>query len=148
MEWPNTGCVFHIQMDRAESDEDIDLLLDILENMAVINASGWPPTKLIGMTNKSSLLQGLIFDELITKRQSQITAIRKGLASLGILRLCRTYPHLMKELFVYSFRPFGAAELMALIAPPDTTTEQSRQAWEWFKQYVQARECEPAGELC
>ncbi len=99
------------------------------------------------MSNKATLLQGLIFDEVVKKRQPQIMALRKGLERFGIMRLCRRYPKFMKELFVYSDRSFGAAEFLALIQPPTTTSEESKQAWDWFQHYVQSRESEPQGML-
>ena len=37
--------------------------------MSIINSSGWPVTQQITLANKTALLQGLIFDEVIAKRQ-------------------------------------------------------------------------------
>ena len=91
-------------MDNAKTEADIDSILDNPERMALINGSGWPTTASITTESKCWLLQGLIFDEIIIKRLTQLGALRKGLEHLGVMDLCRQYPAQMKELFVYQHR--------------------------------------------
>lgn len=56
-----------VQIDNGQTDEDIDSILEESENMSIINSSGWPVTQQITLANKTALLQGLIFDEVIAK---------------------------------------------------------------------------------
>jgi len=42
--------------------------------MSIINASGWDLTKKITCVTKNSLVQGLIIDEVIGKRERQMCA--------------------------------------------------------------------------
>ena len=70
--------------------------------MAIINTSGWPPTRAITPGSKAKFLERLINQEVIEKRESQITAFGKGLDQLGLLTLIRKHPETMKPVFVQS----------------------------------------------
>ena len=59
--------------------------------MSIINSSGWPVTQQITLANKTALLQGLIFDEVIAKRQDHIAAFQKGLENLKVMALIRKH---------------------------------------------------------
>ena len=62
-----TIILFVYQLDDVTSQEGIDKLLDEDRYMAVVNSSGWPPTKKITVINKTEFLDGLIRQELISK---------------------------------------------------------------------------------
>lgn len=53
--------------------------------MAIINSSGWDFTRVINLKSKGDLVQGLIFEEVVGKRERQLAALRKGLRYLGVL---------------------------------------------------------------
>ena len=52
-------CFPVVQIDNAQTEEDIDSILEESENMSIINSSGWPVTQQITLANKTALLQGL-----------------------------------------------------------------------------------------
>ena len=66
-------------MDGANTEADIDEVLDNPSSMSIINSSGWDITVPINIQTKDRLIQGLIYEEVIGKRERQITALRKGL---------------------------------------------------------------------
>ena len=68
--------------------------------MFILNSSGWSLTKPVTLQNKSSLLQYLILDEVITKRERQLKAIRKGLNRFQLLEPLQRYKAVMMPLFV------------------------------------------------
>ena len=107
--------ILYIYCDDAHSEEELDGILDNPEYMAIINASGWPLTRCIDLASKSSLLQGLIMDELIIKRSNQVAAFRKGLQHFGLLELCKKHPSLSRELFTASSKHLNADAFLALV---------------------------------
>ena len=66
-----------MQIDNAQTEKDIDSILDESENMSIINSSGWPVTQQITLANKTALLQGLIFDEVT--HQTWVCGVRNTL---------------------------------------------------------------------
>ena len=90
-----------MQIDQAQDDKVLNRILDDPAHMAIINSSTWPITKGISMLTKMELMQTLIIEEVITKRDVNIRAFRTGLFVLGFLNLCRDYADLMKPLFVH-----------------------------------------------
>lgn len=112
-----------VQIDNAQTEEDIDSILEESENMSIINSSGWPVTQQITLANKTALLQGLIFDEVIAKRQDHIAAFQKGLEKLKVMALVIKHPQQMRKLFVYSDEILDADQLLSLIETPLTTPD-------------------------
>ena len=101
-------------MDEANTPDDLDAILDTAKNMALINSSGWSPIQVITVNNKTSLLQGLIYEEIVRKRQNQIISLCRGLEKLD---LCRSHPELMRDVFVYSHTDMSATRLLGMIDP-------------------------------
>ena len=114
--------------------------------MSIINSSGWPVTQQITLANKTALLQGLIFDEVIAKRQDHIAAFQKGLEKLKVMALVRKHPQQMRKLFVYSDEILDADQLLSLIEAP-LTTPVTHQTWVWCKEYIVERSTEKTGEV-
>ena len=70
--------------------------------MSIANSSGWPPTRRITPASKAKYLEGLILNqEVIDKREMQITAFGKGLEQLGLLTLIRKHPETLRPVFVH-----------------------------------------------
>lgn len=135
-----------VQIDNAQTEEDIDSILEESENMSIINSSGWPVTQQITLANKTALLQGLIFDEVIAKRQDHIAAFQKGLEKLKVMALVIKHPQQMRKLFVYSDEILDADQLLSLIETP-LTTPVTHQTWVWCKEYIVERSTEKTGEV-
>ena len=88
------------QLDAAKEETDIENILEKPENMAIINASNWSPTRPITLVSKSDL-QELVFAEVIDKRHSQLKPIRTGMDYLCLTSLCKQYPDKLRNLLVY-----------------------------------------------
>ena len=69
--------------------------------MAIINSSGWSLTSEITLQSKHDLIQGLIYDEVVGKRDRHIHALRRGLQRLGVLDMLKQYPNQTRQLFLY-----------------------------------------------
>ena len=91
-----------VQVDRTEIDEEIDHILDEPSGLFVVNNSGWSHTEAITVQNKTTLLQYLIWDEVINKRKYHVTAMQRGMERVDFLQLVTTYPHVTKPLLVYT----------------------------------------------
>jgi len=119
--------------------------LDEEKYMSIINASGWDLTKKITCVTKNSLVQGLIIDEVIGKRERQMCAVSNGLEWAGFLDFIRQYPEKMRPLFVYCGRELTCDQFKVLInsSPPNQPVE--KRAYEWFFEYVAQCAQEPAG---
>ena len=66
------------------------------------------------MAIKMELVQSLIIEEIIRKRDINIRAFRKGLFILGF---CQDHPCLTKQLFVYRKEELIANKFLALLEP-------------------------------
>jgi len=73
--------VFFMQMSEADTDADIEAVLDKLESVAC----HWLPTQPITPVKKASLLQELVYEEIVDRRHKQIVGLRKGLQQLNIM---------------------------------------------------------------
>lgn len=133
-----------MQIDQAQDDKALNRILDDPAHMAIINSSTWPVTKGISMLTKMELMQTLIIEEVITKRDVNIRAFRKGLFVLGFLNLCRDYADLTKPLFVHCEEEFTREKFMSLMAavpPPDPATiPDAAKAFNFFEKYIKERE--------
>lgn len=137
---------YYLQLDHASTDEEIDVILDKNENMALINASNWFPTQKITMASKASLLQELVYEELIEKRYKQILDLRKGLQMFRLVSLMRKHPDQLKSLLVYDSFLLDADTMLGLFKfGPTHENEQEKTAVLWLKGYIQARGTEEKG---
>ena len=69
--------------------------------MTIINGSGWGLTTEITLHTKHDLVQGLIYDEVVGKRERHIRALRRGLERLGVFDMILKYPDQTRELFLH-----------------------------------------------
>ena len=70
------------------------------KRLFLLNQSSWSVTEEVTMTNKSYLLQKLVFEEVITRREGSLKAFRHRLNHLGLVPLLQSFPDMMKPLFV------------------------------------------------
>ena len=85
-----------MQMSQVETDAEIQVVLDKPDNMAIVNCSKWSPTQPITPVTKSSLLQELIYEEVVDKRHKQIAGLRKGLQHFSMVTLLKCHPKLRR----------------------------------------------------
>ena len=70
-------------------------------------------------------------------------SLRKGLGKFGVLSQCQTYPQTCRELFVHSEKRVLYADFQNLMVAPTNT--EHREVFEWFNNYLKAREGESTG---
>ena len=120
----------------------INELLEDDKYLAIVNSSGWPPTRLLTMANKAEYLYGLIHQELVYRRESAITSFGKGLEHLGICTLIQKNYFVMKPAFVHVSKKLSGEDFANLISsncrPP--LGRQRLQTYQWFLQYVRDRD--------
>lgn len=118
--------------------------------MALINSSNWSPVEIITLENKATLLQDLVYTEIIDKRQNQLQHLRDGLNHFNVVDLCSTDPSKFRFLFVYQEDTLTCERMLNLISF-DTQlqlTEDKAVACRWFKEYIQTRANEKIGNKC
>ena len=103
--------------------------------MSLVNASGWPTTCIIDMKSKAALLQGLVYEEVIHKREAQQQSFRQGLDILGLLQLLQMYPDKLRPVLLPEQGPLTGAKYLALI----TTPHPSGETFDWFQEYIMTR---------
>ena len=130
-----------MQLNNLSSQAEINQLLDEDRYLAIVNSSGWPPTKMLTLTNKAEFLNGLIHQELVSNREAAITSFGRGLELLGMLTMIRQHEGEMKSAFVYSSSRLTADDFCGLVKskPPITSTKR-RQAYQWFLEYIRNRD--------
>ena len=112
--------------------------------MAIVNASSWPPTKLITPVNKTEFLNGVIHTEVIKMREGAMDSIFSGMEDLGLKDIIINHHKLVQDVFVYSPKAiFDAQCFKALIAVKSDLTDKESEIMEWFYSYVDA--CESKG---
>lgn len=129
-------------MDSAATNEEIDGLLEQDKYMTLVNASGWSVSTPINLSTKGALLQGLVWDEVVGKRERQVRAFRKGLDRFGLLDMIVRHRDLAEELFVFHESTLSLAEFKNLMSsePPDKETQPKQaKAYQWFLDYLQER---------
>lgn len=127
-----------LQLDEAKTDDDVDALVDKPANMSIINHSGWSITEPVTLTNKAGLLQHLIWEEVILRRDGNIQAFKRGLDHLKLLQLMQTHPALLKPLFVVqpTCEDLTAQAFWGLVASLRPRDEDKQQAYDFFRDFV------------
>ena len=131
-----------MQIDAANTNEDINNIVDEPKYLSLVNCSGWNPTKCINNNSKHEFLYLLIKEEVILKRITSMDALINGLERLGVVTLLRTHPQVFKELFTYNARPLTASGFVSLMTPCSLSDMPMDhiQAYKWFLEYLKARE--------
>ena len=136
-----------MQMSKAETEADIEAVLDKPDNMAIVNCSKWSPTQPITPVTKTSLLQELIYDEVVDKRRKQIAGLRKGLQQFDMISLLKCYPTKLGRAFVYHGSLLDASKLLSLIdLNTKGFTEKQECIVKWFTEYIECRATENRGQ--
>ncbi len=100
------------QLDKANTDDEIDTIVDKPSTMMIINRSRWRAIEPINKSNKGALLQQLILEEVFIRREAYILAFKRGMA---VSDLIRDYPALMRPLLVAEDSVFTSDDFMSLI---------------------------------
>ena len=72
-------------LEGATRDEDLNIILNKPENMKTINSTQWNVVEAVSIENKDTLVQEVIYDELVRKRTEELNVIRDGLTLVGLL---------------------------------------------------------------
>ena len=139
-----------LQLDAANEEKDIEDILDKPENMAIINASNWSPTRAITLVSKIDLLQELVYAEVIDKRHNQLKSLRTGMDYLCLTSLCKKYPDKLRHLLVYQERRsrLSRRRMVSLMSVPRSGLEASQeQAVQWFLDYIRCRSSEESSRI-
>ena len=72
-------------LEGATREEDLHIILNKPENMETINSTQWNVVEAVSIKNKDTLVQEIIYDELVRKRTEELNVIRDGLTLLGLL---------------------------------------------------------------
>ena len=138
----------YLQLNNVTSQREIDELLDEDRYLAIVNACGWPPTKLLTPKNKAEFLNGLIYQEVVTKREPAIAAFGKGLELLGVLTLLRQHQQVMRGALVYYPNKLSAQEFCNLVKSRPPLGRQKLQIYRWFLDYVHDRDTDGMLQIC
>lgn len=128
--------VLLLQLDKACTKDEIDALVDLPANMSIINHSGWSITEPVTIANKAVLLQQLIWEEVILRREGNIRAFKRGLGHLNLLQLMHTNPDLMKPLFVAKSEEVTAEVFMGLVSSLRPQKIEQQRAFDYFRDFV------------
>uniref|UniRef100_A0A7M5XI47 HECT domain-containing protein n=1 Tax=Clytia hemisphaerica TaxID=252671 RepID=A0A7M5XI47_9CNID len=86
-----------------KSNDEIQAILDSAEGPAfeqIINSSQWDINVEVNINNIETLKSIILWEELVTKREKQIKAMREGMEILGFLPFLQNYEYLLREFFV------------------------------------------------
>jgi len=84
----------------ANTEEELDSVCSVPENMERINTTQWGLVDQICLKTKEQLITELIFDELVRKRAEQLNSIIDGIKFIGLSEYLKNYPDLMKHVFI------------------------------------------------
>ena len=90
--------------------------------MTIVNTSGWSITKEITLQSKNMLIQNLIYDEVIGKRERYIRALRRGLTHLGVLDMLLSNQEKTSQLFLHQVCSLQLLKMYSCIINCPTVT--------------------------
>ncbi len=125
-----------MQMNVANSNGEVNTLLDEAQYMALVNASGWPTSKVVDVNSKNDLLQQLLVNEVIRNRAKQMQLFRRGLKILGFHQLVLLYPNKSEVLFLYQQSPFTGKQFLELVTSPEPEQQSEKTAYQYFIEYA------------
>lgn len=102
----------------------------------MVNA-GWLQD--LSLQNRDLAMQTLMVHFILQKRKEPLDQFCKGLKTLGILNLVRSYPELMKRYFVMQEEPLNSEVIIGLLTLSDPTEpldEQSSRAHGYLLQGI------------
>lgn len=81
-------------MDDAQTDEDINSLLDDPKYSTIVNHSGWPVGRVLNLKSKGDFITSILVEELVDKRIQLLQNFREGLDHFSLLKLMKESPNL------------------------------------------------------
>ncbi len=127
-----------LQLDKANTMDEVDALVDQPANMFIINQSRWSIIEPVTMENKASLLQHLIWEEVILRKEGNVQAFKRGLDCLMLLQLMQTWPDVLKPLFVAqpTMKEVTAEAFLGLVASLKPHDKDQQRAYDYFHDFV------------
>ena len=125
-----------LQMNGEKSIGEVNKLLDEKHYLALVNASGWPTSRVVDLNSRNDLLQQLLVNEVITNRVKQMQLFRQGLQILGFHQLVLLYPKKYEELFLYQQSPFTGKKFLELVTSPEPEQQSQKTAYQYFVEYT------------
>ena len=95
-----------LQFNKATTEDEIDAILDKPPCMMILNHSSWSILEAITKANKDVMLQQLILEEVIIRREAYLKAFRRGMSVLEITDKLQEYSHLLRPLQGHAYDMF------------------------------------------
>ncbi len=127
-------------MDVAQSDDELDAIIDQPVHTHILNGSAWSAIEPVTMASKTRLLQQLMQEEVLVKRDKNLQAFRRGLTTLGVLDLITAYPSLMRPFFIWRDQPLTAQSFMEMVEAAPHKGEITQTAFKFFEELVYSLE--------
>ena len=128
-------------MQTADSNEVIDALFDSEEGPAfeeLVNISQWDISTKVTVVNKETLLSLLVYEELVSKHEKQLKAMREGLKHIGIYKYIKEKKDLFQSTFIGTDTDITSDILMKITdfdsSAPITTNQHD--ALDWFRKFI------------
>ena len=103
----------------------------------ILNQSRWSIVEPITKSSKDALLQELVLEEVIIRRETNLKAFRRGLSVLKITDLLDEYPDLMRVLFVAGdSRSITSHQFVSLIGCKRPENPQQGYSYDIFMEFV------------
>ena len=125
-----------MQLDNATSMDEIDQIIDLPESAAILNCSGWSIVEPVTMGNRYRLIECLIKEEVISKRETNLKAFFRGLNLLNVGDLIVAHPKIMEPVFVFKHDKLTADSFMALVGSVKPPSPTHSRAFGFFRDYV------------
>ncbi len=105
--------------------------------MEIVNRSRWSTTETIRRSNKTALLQHLIWEEVVARREDNMAAFRRGMSVLQMVELMHHNPVLTKPLLIAeSSSVLTSKQLIDLISSSKPEQQDECQAYERFIEFI------------
>ena len=103
----------------------------------ILNQSRWSIVHAVTKSNKDALLQQLIMEEVIIRREANLKAFRRGLSVLGMTSMLEEYPHLLRPLSVEEEHPpLTVSHFKSLIDSEWPSDPVQSRAYDMFMEFV------------
>lgn len=129
-------CHVCLQLDNAADTDEIDDIMDQPTSLSIINSSGWSHVEPVTHANRYRLIQCLITEEVISKREKNMNAFFRGLNNINVGDLITAHPKKFKNMFVFQEYILTADTFMSLVKSLKPPLQKEAQAFEFFKEYV------------
>lgn len=119
------------------TEAELDGLLDNPEFSALVNLSSWSLYEPINMANRHALLQQLVFEEVIIRREGNLKALRRGLGTLEWPVLLAKHTDLLKPFFVTGeLKAITVEQVKNAISSPWPACPKQARAYDHFMDLI------------